>query len=135
MPLIEWSATLELGVAQIDSQHQELVAAINDLHEGMKQRKSIETVAEIVTNLADYVVYHFGAEERLMDERGYPGAAVHKVLHGEFSKKLDTFRQGVRCGKLLLSMEVMEFLKDWLTHHILKVDREFAAFLQARNAR
>jgi len=35
-------------------------------------------------------------------------------------------------NKLGITLEVMNFLKDWLSHHILSVDKKYAPFLNEK---
>ena len=37
-------------------------------------------------------------------------------------------------GKLNLSLELLMFLKNWLTDHILKTDSEYGVFIKSKGA-
>ena len=132
MALIEWSDTLSVHVEKIDQVHQQLVELINNLHEAMKIRAGKETVGIAIDCLIKYTEFHFGAEEALMAKHGYSSATAHRAAHRKFVQKTQEFAQGYAVGKLFLSMEVMNFLKVWLTEHICKVDKEFGEFLNSK---
>jgi len=132
MALIEWSDSLSVHVKQIDREHQQLVELINNLHEAMKARAGKETVGIAIECLIKYTEFHFGAEEALMAKHGYLSSAGHRAAHRTFVQKTQEFAKGYAVGKLLLSMDVMNFLKVWLTEHICKVDKEFGNFLNSK---
>ena len=75
---------------------------------------------------------HFETEERYFDQFGYPGADSHKKEHSDFAGKVSEFKGGFEKGKLGLSIEVMNFLSDWLQHHIKSVDKKYGPFFNAK---
>ncbi len=129
MSLISWQKSFSVDVAEIDKQHQRLVALMNQLNDAMLAGKSNEALGRTVGGLLDYTVYHFGAEEGLLERYAYPGLAVQKSQHREFVRKVSEFKQSFEEGKLCLSIEVMNFLSDWLRNHILGTDKQYASFL------
>ena len=132
MAIIEWADELSVHVKQIDQEHQQLVELINNLHEAMKARAGKEAVGIAIDCLIKYTEFHFGAEEALMTKHGFLSSTVHRAEHRAFVAKTQEFAKGYAAGKLLLSMDVMNFLKVWLTEHICKVDKELGIFLNSR---
>jgi hemerythrin len=132
MALIEWTDQLLVHVAQIDEQHRRLIRIINDLNESMKARKGKGELGSAIESLVEYTEFHFTTEERLMTANGYISTTVHRAEHRAFVAKTQEFAEGFKSGKLLLSMDVMNFLRVWLTQHICKVDKELAAFLREK---
>jgi methyl-accepting chemotaxis protein/hemerythrin len=49
-------------------------------------------------------------------------------------KVLD-FEKQLKSGSVTLSMEVMKFLKDWLTGHIMGTDKKYSPFLRQKGVR
>ena len=132
MALVEWTTDLSVNVAEIDTQHRKLVAMINDLNEAMKQGKGKDVAGKIVNDLYSYAGSHFATEEKLFDRFGYPEAPSHKARHREFVKKVSEFKESYESGKLALTVEVMNFLKDWLTSHIRGTDKKYSAFFNEK---
>ncbi|MGE4299915.1 MAG: bacteriohemerythrin [Desulfovibrionaceae bacterium] len=126
--LITWGKELEIGVGSIDKQHQRLVELINDLHAAMKNRKSKETILKTFEHLKDYTVTHFGAEEKLFARFKYPQTKEHMEEHHKFVAKVLEWEGALTSGKATVSMDIMRFLKDWLTKHIMVVDKKYAPF-------
>ncbi len=131
MPLITWDEqSLGVQIQEIDRQHQGLVRMINDLHDAMKQKKAKEQLQMLLADLAAYTVEHFSTEEHLMTRHAYPSAGGHGLEHESFKKKVGEFKHDFESGKILLSLEIMTFLKTWLLGHIQGTDRKLAAYLR-----
>lgn len=128
MALITWTNDLSVKVSQIDTQHKRLVDLINSLHTAMKERKTNEALGGIIDNLVDYAVEHFRTEEKYFDEYGYLKALQHKKEHKDFVNKVAAFKSDFDKGKMMLSMDIMDFLKDWLINHIKKTDMAYSDF-------
>lgn len=130
--LIEWSPSLSLDIKEIDEQHQQLVKMINDLHQAMMDRKSQQVLGEIIDGLIAYTASHFLTEEKYFVAYEYNGATVHKLAHKEFVNKVTAFKKDFESKKMMLSMEVMGFLKDWLIQHIMGEDRKYAPLFKSK---
>jgi hemerythrin-like metal-binding protein len=132
MALIDWNDELSVGVCEMDLQHQKLVDLINQLHDSMRQRRGRQRVGQVVAELVSYAEEHFSAEEHLLSKHEYPGRARQTSEHGRFIQKIGEFRRRIELGNLSLSIEVMDFLRDWLTGHIQKSDKEYGPYLNER---
>ncbi len=128
--MIEWNDDLVLGIREIDEQHKTLVNMINALHKAMRSGKGSTVLTDLVDKLAEYSVYHFSAEEKLMEKCGYGGLLNHRGQHERFVKKVEEFDRELHEGKAAVTNEVMVFLKDWLVNHIQGTDRKYAPFLK-----
>jgi len=127
MPIMKWSEDLSVQVSEIDQQHQRLIDLINQLHEAMLQKQGKQVVSKIIDELAAYTVYHFQTEEKYMQQFKYSGLLSHKNEHDTFVQKVDTFQKEFDAGKLGLSIEIMTFLRDWVTNHIMGTDKKYSA--------
>lgn len=132
MPLFTWSSAYELGIPAMDRQHLTLVDAINDLHEAMSSGKDREAVRRTINALISYTKVHFESEEQLLTAKGYPTFADHRMEHHAFVKRVLDFHNQYMDGRVVLSAEVMQFLKDWLASHILVEDRKYATWMKTQ---
>ncbi|MBN1907206.1 MAG: hemerythrin family protein [Deltaproteobacteria bacterium] len=128
MPLINWEESLSVKVSEIDTQHKKLVELINKLHEAMKERKANTVLGGIIDELVDYAINHFRTEESYFDKFGYLKAVQHRKEHKDFVSKVAAFKDDFARNKIMLSMEIMEFLKAWLINHIKKIDMAYSDF-------
>ncbi|NLY30396.1 MAG: hemerythrin, partial [Firmicutes bacterium] len=75
---IKWTPNLAVGIEKIDEQHKVLFERINALIEACNQGKGKDTVADLITFLKDYVVFHFRDEQQIMLNYKYPQYEQHK---------------------------------------------------------
>ena len=132
MALITWNSTYSVNVKEIDLQHQKLIALINQLHDGMKAGKGKEIIGKILSDLADYTKFHFGYEEKLFDQTKYPDTMVQKRQHSDLVKQVVNYISKFQKGEAILTMELMNFLKDWLMNHIVATDKKYTSFLNSK---
>lgn len=130
MALIIWNENLSVDISVIDRQHQQLVDMINDLHNAMLQGKGQHILGKILNGLNDYTAEHFATEEKLFAQFNYPETADHIREHAHFINKLNEFKAIHTKGSEGTSIELIDFLSNWLATHILEVDRRYAPFLR-----
>jgi hemerythrin len=130
MALFAWSDDFSVGEPEIDRQHQTLFSLINNLHSAMLAGGGAEKANEVLASLVQYTNEHFSAEEELMRRVRYPELTLHKAVHDAFSRKVEGLLQRQRQGgKSLVTIEVMNMLKDWLTAHIKGIDHLYAPYI------
>jgi len=129
---ITWNSNFSIGVSLIDDQHKKLVEILSELVDAQKMGTGAQIIQDIMDRLVDYTVYHFSSEEQLFEEYRYPKAAEHKDEHDEFTSKVKMYQYSCKSGNLILSMKILDYLKDWTISHILGTDKEFAAYLLAK---
>jgi hemerythrin len=131
---IKWNENLAVGVEEIDSQHRELFKRINDLLSAMSTGKGKLEIEKIIMFLEDYVVFHFGSEEKTMVINGYPDIASHRKLHQEFIKDVEDMRKEFENNgpTSFFVVQVQKRVCDWLINHIGKADKSIGAFLETK---
>lgn len=129
MALITWSSMFSVGVGEIDTQHKKLVDLINQLNDAMQAGKGPDVLGKVLTELVNYTVYHFGYEESLMGQHHYEDSPAHKGEHKKLIETVGDFKRKFDSGGAVISVEIMNFLRDWLTNHIMKTDKKFGQSL------
>lgn len=129
MSRIDWGAHLELGIQEVDEEHQKLVAVVNKLYDGLFEANGREIIVESLNDLVDFVEVHFVEEERIFQEYDYPGAKEHIKLHKVLANKVFYYQDSVQAGKEILSIDLLDDLTKWLTDHIQIHDRDYANFI------
>jgi len=131
MALITWGPMLFVGVKEIDEQHKKLVELVNQLNDAMHGGQGKQALAPVLNELIRYTQYHFGTEERLMAAHPYEASPAHKEEHRKFVTDVSAFKAKFDSGNAMISTEIMNFLRDWLSKHILQTDKKFAKSLNA----
>jgi methyl-accepting chemotaxis protein len=133
--LIRWGKSLMVDIPTIDEQHKQLVRLMNDLHKSMKSRESALAMERILGRLVDYTVMHFGTEEELFKKYNYPEREQHTAIHKKLVARVGDFQKKLKSGDATVSMDLMDFLKDWLVNHIKGTDAKYAPFLLEKGVR
>lgn len=128
MSFINWETKFSVNVAEIDAEHKRLIAMINKLHDAMKIGQGKEALSAILDDMTNYAVHHFHTEEGYMEKFNYPEYSKHKQEHDDFVAKVSDFREKFERDELLLSIEVMRFLSDWLRNHIMGSDQRYSNY-------
>lgn len=131
---IEWTKDLAVGVTIIDDQHKELFRRINQLLEACTQSKGKQVIGEIIDFLGDYVVSHFGEEEKYMQEYAYPDYLKHKGYHTEFINSFKELKAQFEVDGPGTHIIVMtnRVVVNWLNSHIRNVDKLLGAYLKGK---
>lgn len=132
-PPVVWSEALEIGIPVIDGQHRRIVDYINRLSAAAPDANR-DTVAQVIDELIDYTYSHFAFEEALMEEAGYPAAAIHCRTHEAFRGRLDGLRGEFDAGSDVAG-QLAELLRTWLLRHIMSDDTSYAALVRQKMPR
>lgn len=132
MALINWDASLSVNVQEIDKQHQKLIKMINKMHAAMTEGKGKAVIGKMISELANYAQIHFQTEEKYFDKFDYPHTDEHKKEHEKFVKKVSEFKEDYESGQLGLTIQLMNFLRDWLTNHIKGSDKKYSDFFNEK---
>ena len=131
-PMIEWSDRLSVHVKSMDAQHKRLVALVNKLYEAMNLGKSKDVMGTILKDLVGYTENHFKDEEKLLKKYGYSGLSGQQKEHAALVTKVKDLEVSFSSGRGALTMDVMVFLKDWLSKHIMGDDKEYGVYLNSK---
>ena len=131
MEPVQWSEKFSVGVRELDQQHQQLIKLLNILisTQGTTNTHS-ETISDTLKAMTRYAQVHFKAEESLMEVYGYPGLEEQKMQHRDFRKKTVAFSTATTFGVDQIPEALLEYLVDWLTHHILEDDMAYRSFFK-----
>jgi len=132
MDFINWEDKLSVGVAEIDTEHKKLISLINNLNHAIQIKSSTKTLEEILLSLIDYTKFHFGHEEKLLQQNGYAELPQHHKEHEELTAKVIDFHERLSTGKASFTLELMLFLRDWLINHIMKTDMQYKEFFNSK---
>ena len=131
--IVEWHPSYSIGINLIDKQHMELINLTNRLFRscmsGQGRTKSI--FIDSLHDAVDYVGYHFGTEEKIMERVNYPEFREHKKQHTDFVKEVFIKVDDFNSGKYPNPISFVYFLKEWVLHHIAVRDKKLGEYLLA----
>jgi hemerythrin len=128
----EFTDNLITGNATIDGQHRELIDKINNLLDAIETHKDKSVAVSTLDFLNDYVEYHFGEEEKLQREAGYPGIEDHIKQHNALRKTVADLTARLEDEEGPSNAFVEQLNKqviNWLYLHIEGFDRSVAEFI------
>lgn len=126
--LIEWTEELGVGIQEIDEQHKVLVELVNRLYKSIIRQTDSTVVDEVLTELIQYTRIHFAVEESLMRIFDYPLYEEHKQVHEELTHQVVELHHKFKKGEVAIGMELLSFLRRWLTGHIMVEDKKYTPF-------
>ncbi len=131
--MITLTKDMEVGVPKIDAQHKELINRLNAVTAMGAKSVSKEETQKTLDLLGEYIVKHFGDEEALQRQSGYPKYEWHKGQHqiyiAEFQKLKREFAANGVSAKFTL--ELNSSIINWIVRHIKNVDAEFGKYYSA----
>ena len=134
MPFMEWSEDYATGIRDIDNDHQVLFMFVNDLHDKFAAGASDDDVATTLAGLANYVNVHFVREEEFMADAGYEDLEDHAEAHRRLSARVFSLKEQFDTNPSGFNREgFLEFLKGWLTGHILYTDMDYVPALKGND--
>ncbi|MGO9015289.1 MAG: bacteriohemerythrin [Dissulfurispiraceae bacterium] len=129
---IQWSDVFSVNIKLIDEQHKQLFRLINDLYAAWKSNKPREVMGNVFSGLLDYTDKHFKQEEEIFNRYGYPETSNHMEIHRALVKQVVETKNKFDRGEIKVNADIMNFLKNWLNNHILRVDKKYSAFLNSK---
>ena len=129
MAFLTWNSRYSVGVKTLDGQHTTLIDILNDLYAAMMKGQAQSLTGPLLRKLVDYTKTHFAAEEGMLNATKYPGLTAHQLKHRDLIKQVEEYASLYDKGEITLNLQLLNFLGDWLTNHIQKIDREYGPWL------
>lgn len=130
---MQWNDKFCINVSEIDRQHQELFKKANLFIFSVKHGNGNKKVGQMLKDLVEYTRIHFRDEEEIMTKFNYPELIQHKELHHELIEAIVKVLKKIKSGQKYQPIELIRFLEDWLTHHIMEEDMKIGKFLKSHN--
>jgi len=131
--MFEWKDEYSVRVISIDNQHQTLFRLAGELHAAMVAGQARGVLAKTLDRLVQYTAMHFAHEERLMRLHNYPDLPAHRAEHQALTTQVLKLQADFQGGKATITIQLLQFLKDWLEKHIKGSDLKYAPFLIGAN--
>jgi hemerythrin len=128
-----WTEKMSVGVTVLDDDHKKLVDIINELHDGIMAGHKKEILGAVLQHLVEYTKEHFAREEELFTNAGFSGALMHKSEHHAMIAKISNVQtRYMSSSVIMLDLELMAFLQNWLVNHIQGSDKKYRSCLNGK---
>ncbi|CAA6606482.1 Cyclic nucleotide-binding protein [Rhodospirillaceae bacterium LM-1] len=129
---INWRDTFSVRIAHMDMHHKRLISIGNAVLENLRTDGRGAALIKAAEALADYVDYHFAAEEDLMALYDYPGISEHKVRHQDLRQQVSRLTKEIQSGSRPSEKDFKHLFESWIIHHVLGEDKAYGAFLNSK---
>jgi hemerythrin len=130
--LFQWKPEYSVSVSKCDAQHKKLFLLADNLHRAMREGRGRQVLSSLLNELVSYTRTHFAAEEDILAGSGYPDLARHRAEHARLLEQVDQFQKDFAAGKTQISIDLMDFLQNWISNHILQTDSHYSNYLNAQ---
>lgn len=131
MPLLQWRDEFSVGIADVDHEHRELIALINELVERMTGGGPEAPVLDYFGEVHAKIAAHFALEEKIMRDRNYDQYADHKADHDRLLDELREIMDAYEDGELPQVDELAGRLERWFGEHFRTRDARLHQLLSS----
>lgn len=121
---MEWKDEYSIGIQEIDDQHKLLLRSFSAIEESIRSDQGWSNTHYAILELNQLASMHFTFEEALMKMFGYPETEAHQREHHRFFAEIGRIER--HSLNKSAEVEMVQFLRGWLTTHILGSDRGYA---------
>jgi len=132
---LPWEPAFKVGDWEIDRQHRLLIGLINQLHECISEADQDHKLQAVFAATGEFLRNHFEFEESCLERLGGAELTYHRESHQALLDRLSHLRQLLSAGSCTMSPELVQFLKEWATTHMLQCERRLAGRAVRQNQR
>lgn len=120
---LPWLASMEIGIPEIDADHQHLVKRTNEVLIASGENRPWPDILQIVRNMKEECVKHFRLEEDYFEAERYPRAEDHIKEHRRIESDLaDIIERMEKSGPSEMTIELALHIRFMLIEHLLRFD-------------
>ncbi|MCB1160528.1 MAG: bacteriohemerythrin, partial [Leptospiraceae bacterium] len=127
--IVQWDESFSVHVTELDEEHKNLIQILNQLFKAIHNNETKEKLNGILESLIQYTIKHFESEEKFMRSISYPDLNRHIEEHRKLTKDVVEYKKEFDLGIETISFELLDFLRKWLTKHILHSDKKYYQYL------
>jgi len=132
--MVVWDEKYATGIQLIDSQHKELFSLTNELFRAcMGGNEELKDVfKETMGRMVEYVRFHFGAEQQLLQRLKYPDYQEHVKQHELLVRDILGAVNEYNKGEKFVPNQFVRTMRDWILSHIALTDKQYVAYINAQ---
>ncbi len=130
---IAWSEFLSVGVQEMDEEHRQFIARVNELNKAIIESEDKATVERMMDLMLMEAAHHFWHEEKLLAKWNYPETDAHIAAHAELKAQFERVMKQFAESDISFVWALKGLhVKQLLVEHLLKEDMKYRDFLRAR---
>lgn len=122
MALIEWKEHFNVGNAEVDFEHRELIDLINALHADLLAAGEKGSILDFLGEIYTRIAAHFALEEKVMRDRKYDQYQAHKDDHERLLDEIRDIMDDYEDAELFNETELARRLSTWFVGHFKTMD-------------
>lgn len=134
-----WKEIFNIGVDEIDSQHQSLLTLLNkciDEAQVVNQKPvlgedDVSDIHTLINELEAYANNHFKAEEKLMGSVNYPELKQQLERHKFLREQVEQLKKEVNNLNKGAINSMVGLLRDWYVQHIMDEDKRIGDYIRS----
>jgi hemerythrin len=131
MASIQWQEAYSVGVKELDDQHKDLLNIFNTITSEQKDKYDATKFASSLALLIHYAYTHFATEERYLKQVNFPEIKQHILEHTGFIMKTLALALRIEERGDENRKELLQYLNEWYSLHVLGLDRHYIPFLKS----
>jgi len=122
MALIEWKDKFEVGIPDVDHEHQEIINFINSMHDAMSEENATTSVMDFLGEIEAHISAHFALEEKVMRASKYDQYTEHKADHERLLDELRDIMDDYEENAYFSDEEFAGHVERWFCGHFRTKD-------------
>ncbi|MFN8257492.1 MAG: bacteriohemerythrin [Bacteroidales bacterium] len=123
--LINWNDSYSIELVIIDQQHKKWIEFINILYKSYKAKAPKADIQENISKLLDYTDYHFGFEEKYLEDFNCNTYETQKKEHASFIATIKKHFALFENGDMDVVYKLIIYLNNWVINHIQNEDKRY----------
>jgi len=123
--ILRWNSSYSIELNIIDQQHKKWIEFINILYKSYKSNAKKKDISENISKLLDYTDYHFGFEEKYIEDFSCGNLENHKKEHASFVTNIKKYKALHDEGNLEAAYKLIIYLNKWVINHIHTEDKRY----------
>lgn len=122
MAIVEWKESYSLGIPEIDAEHRELIALINEAWDMRDTTPEAGCIEAFLGEIHARIAAHFALEEKDMVESHYAEYLPHKADHERLLDEIVDLIDADHDGAEFESESFSATLEKWFAEHFRSFD-------------
>ena len=131
---MEWTPEMRVGLAVLDDDHKQLIRIINQLGADSLNGDRRAAIRQSLVALRRYAEFHFAREEKVLMACAYGHLEEHQGEHRDFVQRIQELTRQFDADPedmaAIVNEDLLNFLRDWLTQHIMIEDKAYGPTIE-----